>query len=94
MTAHLLAIELSDSLLSKVLVGIGHKGTAATLPIAVPQDVQLQDLADGAEQAEELLLTCLRSAKGVIRPVIPQPVFHARQTIACSPLYTLSPQLV
>ena len=63
--AYLLAVKLGDCLLRKVLVGICHKGTAAALAIGVSQDVKLQDLANGGEQAEELLLTCLQVLEDV-----------------------------
>ena len=65
LAAYLLAIELGDCLLRKVLVGIRHKGTAAALAIRVSQDVKLQDLANGGEQAEELLFACLQVSEDV-----------------------------
>lgn len=57
---HLLAIELGDGLLRKELVGVGHKGAAARLAVAVAQNVQLQDLADRRKQIVQLLLRRLQ----------------------------------
>jgi len=59
--ARLLAVELRDGLLRQDLVGVGDKRAAAALAVGVAQDVQLQDLADGREEAVQLLLGRLRA---------------------------------